>query len=561
MSEPESLLIDFSNYTDEEIKAAWNSYPALWVLWNGIKQESGEPIEFNDHNFMWDIYNDLSPFCAVLKPPQVGMTTAQILKALWIAKKEKKEILYTLPTEDAMYEMVSGTFNRLIAQNPILQSWVEDSDTMSHKSVGDSMIRFRGTQSPTQAISYPSDLSIHDEIDASDADNIALMETRQQAQANPMRWYFSHPSIAGYGVDIYWQRSDKREWTIVCPICEKRQILTWPDSLDTERQCYQCKYCKAEISDGVRRKGKWLPTAVGTFRGYHISQLMCPWKTATAILESREGKPEAYFYNYVLGLPYVGSENKITSDVVLKNVVPEINEQADRIIIGVDTGLPIHYTCMNKQGAFYYATCRPPSAEYDPYSDLEKLLLRWPTSIIIADQGGDLIGIRKLQAKYPGRVYLVYYRKDRKSKEMIEWGENNELGTVRVDRNNYMQWMVEQLRDVGRIRLNGKVEEWKDWAAHFDNIYREIKVALDKPGKDVATNYGAELIWKRNGPDHYVHTLLYCLVGLDKYGSTGASFIKRDDIMRFPMASKQDNVIPARRVLGKKIQHYANPFD
>jgi len=84
---------------------------------------------------------------------------------------------------------------------------------------------------------------------------------------------------------------------------------------------------------------------------------------------------------------------------------------------------------------------------------------------------------------------------------------------------------------------------------------------LDKPGKDVATNYGAELIWKRNGPDHYVHTLLYCLVGLDKYGSTGASFIKRDDIMRFPMASKQDNVIPARRVLGKKIQHYANPFD
>lgn len=552
-SEQENLPINFSDYTDEEISAAWNSAPALWILWNGIKQESGEPIEFDDHNFMWDIYNDLSPFCAVLKPPQVGMTTAQILKALWIAKKEKKEILYTLPTEEAMYEMVSGTFNRLISQNPLLQSWVEDSDTMSHKSVGDSMIRFRGTQSSTQAISYPSSLSIHDEIDASNADNIALMETRQQAQANPMRWYFSHPSIVGYGVDIYWQKSDKREWTVVCQDCKKRQILSWPESIDSERKCYQCKYCKSELIDDVRRRGSWLPTAEGIFRGYHISQLMCPWKSAGDILESKEGKPESYFYNYVLGLPYVGSQNKITSDVVLKNVVPEINEQGDRIIIGVDTGLPIHYTCMNKQGAFYYGT----TANYD---DLENLLKRWSTSIIVADQGGDLIGIRKLQAQYPGRVYLVFYRKDRKSKEMVRWGENDEQGTVVVDRNNYFQWMVEQLRDTGRIRLNGKPEEWTDWAKQFDNVYREIKVALDKPGKDVATNYGAELIWKRNGADHYCHTLLYCLVGLEKYGSAGATFIKKDDRVTFPMASRSNNSIPARRALGKQVLKYAN-FD
>ena len=137
---------------------------------------------------------------------------------------------------------------------------------------------------------------------------------------------------------------------------------------------------------------------------------------------------------------------------------------------------------------------------------------------------------------------------------MVTWGENEEQGTVRVDRNQYFQWMVEQLRDTGRIRLNGKVEEWKDWASQFDNVYREIKVALDKPCKDVATNYGAELIWKRNGADHFCHTLLYCLVGLDKYGVAQAEFVRRNDQMRFPMASKVDNTISARRVLGKRIQ-------
>jgi len=562
-NEQENLPINLSDYTDEEIAQAFECYPSLWAQL--LRNEQGIPIEFDDHRFMWDIYNDFSPFSVVLKPPQVGMTTAQILKALYVAKKFNKQIVYTLPTEDAMYEMVSGTFNRLIAQNPPLQKWVMDSDTMSHKSVGDSMIRFRGTQSPTQAMMYPSDLNIHDELDASNFDNIQLMETRQQAKAEAWRWYFSHPSIAGFGVDIYWQQSDKREYVITCLHCQKKQILVWPESINQEGLYYQCKGCKQEITDANRKGahgkgGDWLPTAHGKFHGYHISQLMCPWISAEKIVAAKNDpqKNEQYFYNYVLGLPYVGSENKIPSNIVLKNVVPEINEQGDRIIIGVDTGLPIYYTCMNKQGAFYYGQCKPPSKDYDPYGELEKLLLRWPTSTIVSDQGGDLIGIRKLQAKYPGRVYLVFYRKDRKSKEMVEWGEKEEQGTVRVDRNQYFQWMVEQLRDTGRIRLNGKPEEWTDWAAHFDNVYREIKVALDKPGHDVATNYGAELIWKRNGADHYCHTLLYALVGLEKYGVAGATFIKRDGQVRFPMASRADNTISPRRVLGKKLEGYVD---
>ncbi len=88
-------------------------------------------------------------------------------------------------------------------------------------------------------------------------------------------------------------------------------------------------------------------------------------------------------------------------------------------------------------------------------------------------------------------------------------------------------------------------------------MYREVKVAINRPGHDVATNYGAELIWKRNGADHFCHTLLYCLVGLEKYGVAQASFIKRDNTFHAPLGSRMNNTIPARRVLGKKIQGYA----
>lgn len=551
-------MLSFSN---KDLLDAAELFPSLWVAKHEIKTENGLPIEFKKRKFLIDIYNDISPLQVWLKPPQIGATVCQTLKSFYVAKKFNRQIIYTLPTQGDVQDMVGGSINRIIAQNPVLMGWVKDHDTVEQKQVGDSMIFYRGTFTTKQAMMIPSGLNIHDEVDASNADVITQYENRLQAQEDGgWRWYFSHPSIAGHGVDIYWEQSDKKEWVITCPTCSYKFIMQWPRNVSREKEAYICHKCDAEIPNEARINGEWKPTAKGDYSGYHVSQLMLYNKTAKNILDAFDDpmKNEQYFYNYVLGLPYVGSENKITSDVILKNVTPEINEQGDRIIIGVDTGLPVHYTCMNKQGAFYYNTCKPPSATYDPYDELEKLLLRWPTSIIIADQGGDLIGIRKLQAKYPGRVYLVFYRKDRKSKEMIEWGEREEQGTVRVDRNQYFQWMVEQLRDIGRIRLNGTPEEWSEWAKQFDNVYREIKVALDKPGKDVATNYGAELIWKRNGPDHFCHTLLYCLVGLEKYGSPGATFIKKDDTVRFPMASRVNNSVPARRVLGKKIQGFVD---
>lgn len=557
----ENLGIDCSDYSDAEISQAFEEYPVLWILKHALKNEGGFPIEFEKRRYQMEMYNDMSPKQVVLKPPQIGETTKNLIKSFYVAKKLHKDIIYTLPTDGDVGDMAGGKINRIIAQNPIFQDWTKDKDSVEQKRVGNNTIYYRGTFVQKAAMMVSSALNMHDEVDASNAEVIKQYETRLEAQEreeDKWRWYFSHPSVAGYGVDIYWQQSDKKEWVITCE-CGKQQILTWPESIDPIRECYQCKYCLAELSDYTRIHGMWKPTAVGEFSGYHVSQLMLYNKTAQAILAAHNdpNTTEQYFYNYVLGLPYIGSENKISSDVVLKNVVPETNEQNERIIIGVDTGLPIHYTLMNKQGVFYYGKCEPPSKDYDPYSELEKFLLRWKDSIIVSDQGGDLIGIRKLQAKYPGRVYLVYYRKDRKSKELIEWGEGDKQGTVRVDRNDYFQLMVEQLRDTGRIRLNGKPDEWTEWAHHFDNVYREIKTVLEKPGKDVATNYGVELIWKRNGPDHFCHTLLYCLVGLDKFGNATGSFIKRD-IVRFPIASRVDNSIPGRRAIGKKIQGYVD---
>ena len=341
------------------------------------------------------------------------------------------------------------------------------------------------------------------------------------------------------------------------------QDYSWKASIDFERGVYICRVCKGELSDDDRKGGRWIPTAQGIFSGYHISQLICPWISAQNIINKKNDplKDEQFFHNYVLGLPYVGSENKISSETVLKNVRNIANRQTDRIIIGVDTGLPWYLTCMNSEGVFYREKLKNvgdegTTTDYDPKNRIRELLNRWPMSIVIGDQGGELSSLRILQQEFLGRVFLCFYRKDRKSLEPITWGENEEQGRVTVDRNRMFQIMVEYLRDSGRVILNGTKEDWQEWAAHFDNVYRETRVAKNTPGKDVATNYGPELIWKKNGPDHYCHTLLYCLVGMSKYAQGLAQIIKIDRFMAgVTIGSNVDGSINAG-INGKKYRSF-----
>ena len=512
--------------TNEEKLQLADNVPSLWVLQNDIKTSDGKPFEFDKHRFMIDFLNDMSPLQVLLKPPQIGASETEIVKTFFVAKKLSKDIIYTLPTQSDVYDMVGSKVNRIVAQNPILKDWVKDHDTVEQKAVGDNIIHYRGTFTAKAAMMVSSGLNVHDEVDASDLSVITQYENRLQAQEDGgMRWYFSHPSLAGLGVDTYWQKSDKKEWVITCPACSQRQVLTWPASVSREKEAYICKKCDEVLSNEVRVAGEWVKTAEGEFSGYHVSQLMLWHKTAKTILSAFDDplKDKQYFYNYVLGLPYQGGDDQITAQQVLANCVDETNSQEGRIILGVDTGLPIHYVLMNKEGIFYYGKCRPSENGSDPYDDLRNLLRRYPKSVIVSDQGGDLIGIRKLQQEFAGRVFLAFYRKDKKSTEPIQWGEGNKYGEVYIDRNHWLQLMIEQLKDMGRIRLNGEAGEWQEFADHFANMYREKIVVKETKDKDDKSLYGAEYVWKRRGPDHWAHCTGYALVGMSKYGQALAT--------------------------------------
>ena len=66
-----------------------------WIQHNGILNEKGEPIEFTNHLFLYDIYRDQSDKLVCMKAAQIGFSTLAILKNMFDARNRKLDIIYT----------------------------------------------------------------------------------------------------------------------------------------------------------------------------------------------------------------------------------------------------------------------------------------------------------------------------------------------------------------------------------------------------------------------------------------------------------------------------------
>lgn len=468
----------------------------------GITNDQGEKLDFKDHPFLWDIFSDFSPEIACRKAAQIGFSTMANIKALWLAKNRKMDIIYSLPAASDIREFVAGKTNRLITNNPVFQTWTEDKDSIEQKRVGTNNIYFRGTWTDRAALMIPADLYIADEVDRSKQDVVAQYATRLQHSKFQWKWYFSNPSAPGVGVDKMWEKSDQKHWFIKCEACNNEGFLTMEN---IKNDMFVCLKCGKELN---RRKGRWIKRwGDKPVSGYWISLLMCPWVSAKDVLKKQKEMSEDQFTNFVLGQPYIGKGNVLTHNLFFQNLVNRINPQDSRPIIGVDTGVDIRYVIGNKYGIFFFGECKD-------YSELEKLLQRWPDAIMVIDQGGDIIGPRKLRERYKNRVYLCFFRQDRKDDTVISW--NDDDNTVTADRNKIIQLTVDEFTDK-RIPIYGTEAEWWDYWLHWSHMYRE---------EDFNEETGeTKRVWKRSDRDDFALATVYWRIGMDRFLDSSVAFI------------------------------------
>jgi hypothetical protein len=502
-----------------------------WMVNNAIKNEKGDLIDFIDHPYLYDIYRDTAQNLCVIKAAQVGLSTAEIIKNHYDARCKKMDIIYTLPTDSDVNIFVGGKVNRIIANNPCMLVDTKDKDSIEQKQVGSSMIYFRGSWTKKAAIMVTADRLCHDEKDSSKADVIADYQARLQHSKFKQTHVFSHPSVKGFGVDVEWAQSDMKEWFVQCPHCQKWQYLSWNTelpgrmSVDLERKEFVCKKCFGILDKEVRRNGHWRKKKGkegAKFSGYHVSLLMAVWISAADICEKWndvvDGKQtEEYFYNKILGLPYSGAGNTVNEETIKSLITTEKNNYGGRIVIGVDTGVKLRYVVGNKLGLMGYGEM----TDYMPddanglalNQTLEYFLTKFENSVMVIDQGGDIIGARKLRAKYPGRVFLCHYRRDRKAMQLITWGEGDEFGNVTVDRNRMMQLVIDEATELRWRLYNGTWNDWYDFYLHWSHIYRTAEE--DK------TTQKPIFVWHRSDRDDYVHACCYWRIGVDRFGTGG----------------------------------------
>lgn len=496
-----------------------NEYGIIgWIAGNAIKNEKGDLINFDEHPFLYEIYDDEADDLVVMKAAQVGMSTCEILRNHYAARNLKMDIIYTLPTESDVNVFVQGKVNRIIANNQCMLEDVADKDSVESKKVGQSMIYFRGTFTKKAAIMITADRLAHDEMDSSKLDVIADYQSRLQHSKFKQTHVFSHPDLPDTGVHTWWKRSDQKHWFITCPHCSKRQYLSWDInnpkrmSVDLERREFVCKECRGVLTNDDRISGEWVAKYPDKkVSGYWVPMLIAPWVSAGELVDKYHDKDTTpwFWATRVLGLPYADGASKLlkkhfTQNITGKLWTPTVDE---RVVIGVDTGLKIDYVMGNKKGLFY-------AAEAKDYGDLDGHMKRWPKAIAVVDAGGDLIGSRKFKERWPGRVFLCYTGGDRKSETLVKWGKKDETGTVIADRNGMIQLVVDEFRDA-RLPVHGEEDDWYEYYGDWANLSR-IKVL------DPDTNVVKGHKWVRSGRDHKAMATVYWRVGLSRFGSTGS---------------------------------------
>jgi len=487
----------------------WKESPLVWVIENSLKNERGTELEFRKHRFLKDIYDDYTPVQAVRKASQIGFTTMQVLKAIHAAKYRGWSIIYTLPTFSSVQEVVPAKVNALIAQNPILSSWIEDKDSVFQKKVGNGFIYFRGTFSgKIQAqkmeseigITLTSDLNIADECDRSDQVILGQYESRLAASEYQGRWYFSNPSHPHTLSQKVYEQSDQKHWFIKCKNGHW-QYLDFFKNIQGDN--FVCQKCQAIITDSERENGQWVQKHKREISGYWISHLMCPWISAKQIQEQYETKDRQYFYNFVLGLPYVGSDQTVNKDTILRCVdtsgTPNFLKGN---VLGADSGLKKHWVLGNHQGIFRVGVA-------DSWEEIEDIIKTYDVETAVFDALPDLTEPRKLTQKYPGIVWLNYYKKEVKKADFIKWDQKTR--TVYSDRTKIFQQVIDDFIN-RKIRFQMPIEELGEYVKQWETVYKTQE----------EDNLGIKRdVWQTAGDDHFAHATNYFRIALERSLDTG----------------------------------------
>lgn len=540
--------------------------------------------------FLQQPLDDQHKHKTVQKSRQCGASENEVRETLWFSDVHPyTKQAYVFPTFGQVADFSktridavmreSSHIKELMGYNPVTGKKKPGEDPTNNvglRKVGmDSWIFFRSGHTPKAGEGIDVDKVTFDEIDRMHPNVMIAFNETLTSSAFGWRRDISTPSLPGVGVNKSFQASDQQHWFMKCPHCNHwftmihdfpRGIVELPkDSKGrpnhdvhlshgwvrpTDTYAYECVKCQRLISDETRINGIWRPLyperAIDQrngVRGYQISQLICPWISASDLMRKRADYAlEQLFENYVIGRPYLGDNVMVTRGDILRCVDTSMTNpydlRRDGVALGTDWGnISWGIAGMNHPDGsgriiildiwtIEDAEAQEVNGRRDnPHirKSAEKMRL-WDARRAVYDAGYGKDKNWELAQDFPGRVFSCFYPNlSSANTNKVDDIWNEDEGKVSVDRTMTLKIMAKMFRD-GKIVIpkwvaeNPRFDGNNGFIKHLTNLVLVRDIETDeKTKKEVIT----ERVGTLPGGDHFGHALNYLTIALRKVTNSG----------------------------------------
>jgi len=519
-----------------------------WILENDIVNEKGDPIDMgpdSPHFFLEAIYEDISDEIAVQKPSQIGVSTWAILTELHDARFLGINQIHTLPAAKDVNSFVPSKVNEIIKKNPSIKKGLEKKqvDAVAQKQFGKGFLYYKGTKGDSDTLMLSSDRNWYDELDASDMIKIGAYESRMEAEKSlRQKRYISTPTMPGQGINKKIEESDQKHWRFKCDACKTEQHMVWPDNVDFEKKRYICSKCAEPITEKMVRAGGWkarYPDRTPNKKkgktgisGYILTQMVVPWIKCSDLIKSYEdakaGRNDMtmqYFYNHKLGLPYIEAAGQFPSALITQNCIDKEHIEVNSCM-GVDVQLHELYIMVGSEEGIYGILKTRDDQEFidtngkqgkSKWDKWEELMTIYDVRYCVIDGGFTPNEVIAHAKKYPGKVWVNWYKEDPKREKIIRWSDEDFQGAqkdeeaeikVLTDRERAIDWLLSDLKQ-GEIRFfyqptNPVV---KALTKQFETTYSRI--VTDRLGRKKRE-------WVSTGQDDWFHATIYFKIAKER---------------------------------------------
>lgn len=483
------------------------------------------PFSLDEYLWLTDVYNETGDALAgrrirIQKAAQVGVTEWAISLTGWAIDIYGARVFYALPPgQGIVSDFAHDRIDDAIMNSPALQAIAGKTDNVGLKTFKRGALYLRGTHIPrgnparaAQLAVVPADVAIVDEWDRVPPAAIPLIWARLGDSHFGLEIGMSTPTYPGYGIDVEYQVSDRREPRIQCQACGDWHWLEW--SLVAERRrrvALWCPGCKAAIErEKAWHQGRTKFEARNpdsAIIGYWIPKLVSPradlaeiWKRS----QSHDPDEVQAFWNNDLGLPYEPEGARLTKELIRacyrRYEMPDTSTWA---AMGVDVGYTLNVWIGEPLPDGQYRAVH--IGEALAWEELDRLMARYNVGSCVVDDAPELTADSAFAKRHRGRVFLATYVDDMPGAEWVDFDLKHQK--VRVDRTTGLD-LSHGVIEGQQAVLSPEVERLPGF---FEQMTATLKARARRADGTVYYHFP-----RPGRPDHYDHAHVYFLAALDR---------------------------------------------